>query len=205
MLAEIILLDHFIQGGDYQKFEYKDSDIVVDNPPFSIENKIIDFYLENNIKFFIFYNGLSSLDSFCKDRDITTVCVCTSITYENNSKVCTSFVTNLDKIKGIRIIKDFINERKYGEIKYKLPDNVIGMKEVMELNKTGNEFYIKKQDFEHISKFEIRDKKHFFGGGIVLSNTTSKEINKILNKNKYTYEFNEKENEIIKRLNKGSD
>ena len=117
MLAEIILSDHFIQGGDYQKFKYKDGDIVVDNPPFSIENKIIDFYLENNIKFFIFYNGLSSLDSHCKDRNITTICVCTRITYENNSKVCTSFVTNLDKIKGIRIIKDFINERKYGEIK----------------------------------------------------------------------------------------
>jgi len=42
----------FYPGGDYQAEKYKRSDIVVDNPPFSIMKEIIDFYRDQSVRFF---------------------------------------------------------------------------------------------------------------------------------------------------------
>lgn len=42
----------FWPGGDYERFEYDDGCIVIDNPPFSILSKIIDFYMKKGIGFF---------------------------------------------------------------------------------------------------------------------------------------------------------
>ena len=44
----------FYPGGDYENEEYKDSDVVIDNPPFSIITRIVRFYMEQNIRFFLF-------------------------------------------------------------------------------------------------------------------------------------------------------
>ena len=44
----------FYPGGDYEHFNYIDGSVVIDNPPFSILSKIIDFYMERGIKFFLF-------------------------------------------------------------------------------------------------------------------------------------------------------
>lgn len=127
--------------------------------------------------------------------------MCTTITYENGTKINTSFVTNLDEIKGIRILKDFINERQYNEQEYEIPENVIGMKTIFDLNRIGIEMYIKKDEFAHVSNFDIRSKKHLYGGGIVLSDKTLKKVSDVLDKNKHVYEFSDKEKEILKRLN----
>lgn len=44
----------FYPGGDYKSFAYSDNTVVIDNPPFSILSEIKDFYIKNNIKFFLF-------------------------------------------------------------------------------------------------------------------------------------------------------
>lgn len=49
----------FWPGKDYQKEEYPEGCIVVDNPPFSILSSICEWYLERNIKFFLFAPGLT--------------------------------------------------------------------------------------------------------------------------------------------------
>ena len=43
----------FYPDGDYQAHaqNYGENTVVIDNPPFSILSKIIDFYLQNNTKF----------------------------------------------------------------------------------------------------------------------------------------------------------
>lgn len=43
----------FYPGGDYLRFDYSGK-TVVDNPPFSILGKIIDFYIKSEINFFLF-------------------------------------------------------------------------------------------------------------------------------------------------------
>lgn len=42
----------FYPGGDYERYEYSDGCVVLDNPPFSIISKIISFYNSRDIKFF---------------------------------------------------------------------------------------------------------------------------------------------------------
>ena len=85
----------FYPNGDYEHEEYKEEDIVVDNPPFSIESKIVDFYLERGIKFFLFASGLTTMNMLAKDRKITVIICSTDIVYENGAEINTNYVTNL--------------------------------------------------------------------------------------------------------------
>lgn len=49
----------FKPGGDYQAEDYRDGDVVVDNPPFSILAQIVDFYIKEDIPFFLFAPALT--------------------------------------------------------------------------------------------------------------------------------------------------
>ena len=92
--AEIIR--PFYPGGDYEKYEYPDGCVVIDNPPFSILAEIKRFYHERNIKYFLFAPHLTLFASNGDERYIVTD---SDIIYENGAKVTTSFVTNMDKYK----------------------------------------------------------------------------------------------------------
>ena len=83
----------FYPGGDYENFDYCGK-IVVDNPPFSILSNIVKFYVERDIKFFLF---APTLVSIIRLSDIcTALCVGVDIEYENGAVVTTGFVTNLE-------------------------------------------------------------------------------------------------------------
>ena len=82
----------FWPGGDYEKFEYPADCLVLDNPPFSILNKICNYYMDNNIEFFLFAPSLILL-SAGGARFNHIICDC-KIEYENGAKVPTSFVTS---------------------------------------------------------------------------------------------------------------
>lgn len=51
-LDQAKVLRPFWPGEDYQKSEYPSGYTVIDNPPFSILSKIIEWFLERDIKFF---------------------------------------------------------------------------------------------------------------------------------------------------------
>ena len=80
----------FYPGGDYEHYDYPDNCVVVDNPPFSIFAKIVDFYQEQGIDFLLFAPGMSSIRKNC-----TYIGVGVSVTYENGAVVNTSFVSNM--------------------------------------------------------------------------------------------------------------
>ena len=84
----------FVPGGDYQAEKYKKTDIVVDNPPFSILSKIIDYYNEHGIKYFLFAPHLTLFSA--NNKNCAYIIVGINITYENGAKVNTSFITNLE-------------------------------------------------------------------------------------------------------------
>ena len=48
----------FWPGGDYERFEYPENCVVLDNPPFSIISRICKFYLYHEVDFFLFAPGL---------------------------------------------------------------------------------------------------------------------------------------------------
>lgn len=91
-LNKVDFVRPFYPGGDYEHFDYKGK-IVVDNPPFSILSQIVRFYVDKEIKFFLFAPTLT----LCQYGDICTVMpIGVSIEYENGAVVITSFVTNLE-------------------------------------------------------------------------------------------------------------
>lgn len=83
----------FWPGGDYQKTEYPAGCCVVDNPPFSILSRIVNWYMLHGVRFFLFAPGLTA---FTGGVRITAVCTGASVTYANGAVVNTSFLTNLD-------------------------------------------------------------------------------------------------------------
>ena len=53
----------FYPGGDFEHYDYPDGCCVLDNPPFSILSKIVAFYIERNIDFFLFAPTLTLLNA----------------------------------------------------------------------------------------------------------------------------------------------
>lgn len=91
------ILRPFFPGGDYEHAEYPEGCVVIDNPPFSILSQICRFYMERNIRFFLFAPALtlfSVADGTCNYLPMSC-----RITYENGASVRTSFVTNLGAYK----------------------------------------------------------------------------------------------------------
>lgn len=84
----------FYPDGDYQSFDYSGK-VVIDNPPFSILSKIIDFYMSNGVKFFLFAPGLTCLSTAARRGCCTYICDA-RITYHNGAVVATAFATNLN-------------------------------------------------------------------------------------------------------------
>ena len=83
----------FYPGGDYQGYDYPQSCVVVDNPPFSILAQINKFYLANGIRFFLFAPTLTVFGN--RANGICNIVTDTTITYENGATVNTSFITKI--------------------------------------------------------------------------------------------------------------
>lgn len=88
----------FYPGGNYETFDYsKEGTIVLDNPPFSKLAKIVDFYIEKDVPFFLFAPNHTAFNLLqCgRDKVLTAVIVHSGITYESGLKLPTAFITNL--------------------------------------------------------------------------------------------------------------
>ena len=86
------ILRPFYPGGDYINAEYPDNGVVIDNPPFSMFTKIVRFYSENNIPFFLFGPGMT-IFSAC--RWCTAVIINGNVEFTNGAKVRLNFASNL--------------------------------------------------------------------------------------------------------------
>ena len=56
------ILRPFFPGGDYEHTDYPPGAVVVDNPPFSLASKILHFFAERGIKYFIFGDAKTALN-----------------------------------------------------------------------------------------------------------------------------------------------
>lgn len=88
----------FYPGGDYAAMQYPTGCVVIDNPPFSILAKIVDFYLEKKIPFFLFSPALTVLNTSNRDG-VCAVIAQAEVVYENGAVVRTSFLTSMDQMK----------------------------------------------------------------------------------------------------------
>ena len=159
----------FYPGGDYENYDYSGK-IVVDNPPFSLLAKILDFYTRNKIKCFLFAPTLT-IFSNKRSCNYTTILCGISITYENGAVVNTSFITNLDDpalqirtaptlYKAVKLA----DEKTLAAIKkqlpkYSYPDNVITSTKLYPFAKYGIDIKIKKITMPFHQSFRITKSK----------------------------------------------
>ena len=142
----------FYPNGDYKAENYPKDCIVVDNPPFSILSEILNFYKENNIRFFLF---APTLTLFSSSSFSSTALPCgAAVVYENGASVNTSFLTNLEDrdirfkscpslYQSVQAASDEYAKGLHKELpKYSYPDYVITSAFVARLSKYGIPFKV---------------------------------------------------------------
>lgn len=105
-INEAKIVRPFYPGGDYENYDYSGGAVALDNPPFSLVSKIIDFYQERNVPFFLFCPGLTFFSTMVGRPEITGIVIDVGIIYENGANVPTCFLTNLDDVNVIRTAPD---------------------------------------------------------------------------------------------------
>lgn len=162
----------FVPGGDFENFNYPAGCVVLDNPPFSIYAKIVRFYLEKGIDFFLFAPALTPL---VQGADVTYVLPNCAVEYENGAVVSTSFVTNMVQ-GGIRFwmetslrakIETAQNRESPDLGNYAFPPCVWTAARLQKIAKGDEDFFIKAEDCEYIRNLDQMkaDGKGLYGGG----------------------------------------
>ena len=178
----------FYPGGDYEHFDYGNK-IVVDNPPFSILSRIIKFYVDKGIKFFLFAPTLT----LCRYGDICTVMpIGVSIEYENGAVVNTSFATNLEpheiRARTTPTLYETVDEAnkinkqkdKKSLPKYSYPMGLITTAAIYPLAKYGIDFVVPRSESIRVSALDAQRplKKSVFGCGWLVSERVKAEREK---------------------------
>ena len=205
------ILRPFYPNGDYTLIDYQENDIVIDNPPFSIISKIARFYVERNIKFFLFAPHLTLFDC---SNECTAVVTGVGIIYENKANVNTSFVSNIFGDITVmaapelyKKLKEVQNNNKVQLPKYQYPINILTVSMVHNFAKQGINFEVKKESCKYIRGLDSQKphKKTIFGGGFLLSEKAAAEkaaAEKAAAEkaNVINWEISEREKDIIKSL-----
>ncbi|MBQ5850482.1 MAG: hypothetical protein IIW54_06680 [Lachnospiraceae bacterium] len=206
----------FFPGGDYENYNYFEQDIVVDNPPFSIFTKIIDFYLEKNIKFFLFAPHLT-IFSGKRRRKFTAVITGIGLTYENGAKISTNFATNLENISFrsaptlYKKLKEVSSKKttkdKSTFPKYSYTKALMRSCDLKKLSQYGIDFTVDYKESIFVEELDQQKeyKKSIYGGGFLISEEKQKEYyvaSNVLSKNeeKYVYNLSKREQKLIDNL-----
>lgn len=228
------VLRPFWPGLNYQDEDYFYDCVVVDNPPFSIISEICEWYLDRNIKFFLFCPTFTALNGKNVWDKVDHIIIDERIIYENGASVKTSFVTNLRNDSDDDIIirsSPSLNYKIYvankiiaGETrkklpKYDYPDNVLTAAMMTRLARYGVEFCVNRHDCCRITALDSQrnDGKTIFGGGLLLSEkaATEKKLAEeeaakkaeeeaVEEEAAIVWELSERENKIIKELGHGT-
>lgn len=163
----------FYPGGDYQAEEYGANDVVVDNPPFSIITKIVRFYVEHGVRFFLFAPYLTL---FRSGHMCTSVVCNATVVYENGAKVNTSFVTNMLGDVCAMTAPDLLADIEEAQKTYSkelpqyiYPKHVIRATDMGYLVRNGVWFSFAKDQAVFQTKLDLQGNTSIFGGGYLVS------------------------------------
>ena len=213
-IARDSIVRPFYPGGDYEREDYPDGCVVLDNPPFSIITPIVRFYEEHGVRYFLFAPHLTNFAIPASCHIISGA----QITYENGAVVSTSFVSNLDEylIRSVPDLRDIIKEQDEANRKqttkdlpkYAFPDEVLTSARCGYFATHHTELKIKASDAFFIRKLESMGEKGIFGGGYLLSNKATAEraaaeraAAELAAAHKW--ELSERERQIVNTLGKG--
>ena len=177
----------FWPGADYERFDYPDGCTVVDNPPFSIVSRIVDWYQARRIRFFLFAPYLTNL-GIGRGLGCCHVLAPWAVRYENGAEVPTSFVTNLDPdlvaeaapdLRELLRKADEENRNETGrELQaYAFPSEVVTSAALGYLASHGTPLRIRRGSCCFVRQLDsMRGAgKAIFGGGVLLSQAAAAE------------------------------
>ena len=178
----------FWPGEDYERYEYPEWCVVLDNPPFSILSKICKFYLERGIPFFLFAPSLTAFS--CRNTVMrTNHVICDAhIVYENGAVVNTSFVTSYggdviaqsssELTREINRVSAEIRARKVKQLpKYEYPNHVLTAAMMQKYARYGIDFQVNRGECAHIRSLDSQRTygKAIYGTGLLLSDAKAKD------------------------------
>lgn len=201
----------FWPGADFEMYDYPENCVVIDNPPFSIYDHVLDFYInECPTDFFLFGPALTLF----KKYDACYIVCNEDVRYANGAVVKTSFVTSLDRENRIicdtRLNRAIRQANAYGKPKkedlpiIEYPQNVVTS---AILGKTARtDFAFKKTDTAWISKL---NGERLFGSGFLLSDRAAADraaadraaVDRAAARMKITRKLDAEALEILKKLN----
>lgn len=161
-MTDKVVLRPFFPGGDYETAEYPENGVVVDNPPFSIFQRIVRFYTTHGVPFFLFGNGMTIM-SVCEH--CTAVIVGVSLRFANGANVNVNFATNMlgDEVcrtapeltEAIRLCpsqrtSDPLPKRAY-------PEELVSVSKMQTLAGRGEKLRIMRQDALVVKKLDRCD------------------------------------------------
>lgn len=167
----------FWPGGDYQRFEYPEGCVVIDNPPFSILADILRFYNRWHVRYFLFAPALTLFANGKSDKTNFVVCGA-QIEYANGAKVNTSFVTsfgeNVIEVRGdLYGIVEAANARTGKPLpRYEYPDDVATAAGLQRIARRGGVFSVSRGEALFTRRLDAQDgakDSGIFGGGFILS------------------------------------
>lgn len=205
----------FYPGGDYEMEEYLPGDVVVDNPPFSIITKIVQWYQKKGIRFFLFGPHLTI---FGPGKYCTSIVANASITYENGAVVNTSFVSNMFGDMGIIGAGDLNKRLAALEPKaelpaYEYPGNVVSSARLGKIAHQGITVHIPRNAMAWHRALDAQKEhgKAVFGGGYLVSDRVAEMLqeaeeeaqkadSEVKKARTVTFPLSEREKEIIAGL-----
>lgn len=207
----------FYPGGDYERFDYPDGCLVLDNPPFSILAKIRRFYHRRGIRYFLFAPAMTLFAS-AKELDATFLVCGARVVYDNGASVPTSFVTNLD-CGGARVwcagsltkeIETAVKEtREWAKAPeppvYDYPPEVITAARLQKLAKRGIDLRFPKNECVAARRLDSQGEKSkaLFGGGFLISERLAAErlaAERLAAHAKFYWPLSERERAIVRSL-----
>ncbi len=221
-LTDKVILRPFYPGGDYLNAEYPENGVVIDNPPFSMFMKIVRFYSEAKIPFFIFGPGMT-IANCCKW--CTAVIVGEQIKFTNGAKIRVDFATNLmgDTLVTTAVrLTQLLNlcpsqNTKVNLPSYIYPDEVLSVSDFHTLARGEEDFSLSRRDAVVIKRLDLYPNGHHIFGdhflaksGIADRKEAAREAaarkaaaRKAAVKNAIKVELSERERLIVERLRRG--
>lgn len=204
------VLRPFFPGGNFEAVDYKENDVVIDNPPFSIVTKITRWYMERGIRFFLFAPYLTI---FQPGRLCTSIVCSCPVVYENGAEVNTCFVSNMfGDVCAMTApdLKQAIDEAQKATAaaplpKYRYPAHVLRATDLGKYASRGIHFCVMKSEAHFITRLDSQGHKGVFGGGYLLSDRLAAErlaAERLAATECVEWKLSDRERAIVSKLNR---
>ena len=210
--ADTTILRPFWPGADYTRADYPEGCVVLDNPPFSIVSRIVEWYQARGIRFFLFAPYLSNI-GIGKGTGCGHVIAPWSVRYENGAEVPTAFVTNLapeivaESAPDLRALVKEADEQSRKEAarvlpKYSYPPHVVTSAGLGHLATHGTALKIRRGECAFIRALDAQAAagKAIFGGGLLLAERAAAERAAAERAAAAVWKLSERERALVKQL-----